>query len=75
MQCEWGCPNIPQAYTAYALFMAFKGVGTDEDRVTRLLGGTDKAKMGEVADYYLSAYGNSLVEDLKDELSGNFLKV
>lgn len=64
-----------QAYTAYALFKAFEGVGTDNDRVTRLLGGTDKKKMGAVASYYLSTYGNSLVEDLKDELSGTFLKV
>eukprot|EP00904_Undaria_pinnatifida_P009673 jgi/Undpi1/5836/HiC_scaffold_2.g01110.m1 len=63
-----------EAYTAYALFKAFEGVGTNDDRVTRLLGGTDKAKMGDVADYYLSTYGKSLVEDLKDELSGSFLK-
>lgn len=63
-----------EAYTAYALFKAFEGLGTDEARVTRLLGGTDKAKMGDVAAYYLSSYGKSLVEDLKDELSGDFLK-
>ncbi|CAM9646341.1 unnamed protein product, partial [Ectocarpus sp. 4 AP-2014] len=63
-----------EAYTAYALFKAFEGVGTDNDRVTRLLGGTDKKKMGAVAAYYLQTYGNSLVEDLKDELSGTFLK-
>lgn len=50
-------------------------MGTDNDRVTRLLGGTDKKKMSAVASYYLSTYGNSLVEDLKDELSGTFLKV
>ena len=31
--------------------------------------------MGAVGSYYLSTYGNSLVEDLKDELSGTFLKV
>lgn len=75
----WGTGNdassSKQAYTAYALFKAFEGLGTDEARVTRLLGGTDKAKMGDVADYYLSSYGKSLVEDLKDELSGDFLKV
>lgn len=64
-----------QAYTAYALFKAFEGVGTDDDRVTRLLGGANKKKMGDVATYYLQTYGNSLVEDLKDELSGTFLKV
>lgn len=64
-----------QAYTAYALFKAFEGIGTDNDRVTRLLGGTDKKKMAAVSKYYLETYGNSLVEDLKDELSGTFLKV
>lgn len=64
-----------QAYTAYALFKAFEGVGTDNDRVIRLLGGANKKKMGDVATYYLQTYGNSLAEDLKDELSGTFLKV
>lgn len=63
-----------QAYTAYALFKAFEGMGTDEDRVTRLLGGTDKRNMSAVSDYYVHTYGKSLVEDLKDELSGTFLK-
>ncbi|CAM9371518.1 unnamed protein product [Ascophyllum nodosum] len=63
-----------EAYTAYALFKAFEGLGTDEDRVTRLLGGTDKKKMTAVSAYYLATYGKSLVEDLKDELSGTFLK-
>lgn len=50
-------------------------MGTDDDRVTRLLGGTDKKKMAAVAAYYLQTYGKSLAEDLKDELSGTFLKV
>lgn len=50
-------------------------MGTDNDRVSRLLGGADKKKIGAVAAYYLQSYGNSLVEDLKDELSGTFLKV
>ena len=43
--------------------------------MTRLLGGTDKKKMTAVSAYYLATYGKSLVEDLKDELSGTFLKV
>lgn len=68
-----GC--VEKAYTAYALFKAFEGFGTDEDRVVRLLGGTDKRKMAAVAEYYLETYGKSIVEDLKDELSGNFLQV
>lgn len=66
---------VCQAYTAYALFKAFEGFGTDEDRVCRLLGGTDKRKTRAVADFYLETYGTSLVESLKEELSGTFLKV
>lgn len=63
-----------KAYTAYALFKAFEGLGTDEDRVTRILGGTDKKKMVAVNAYYKETYGKHLVEDLKEELNGTFLK-
>lgn len=67
--------TFSQAYTAYALFKAFEGMGTDEDRTCRLLGGTDKRKIPAVASYYLETYGRSIVEDLKDEISGKFLQV
>ena len=43
--------------------------------MARLLGGTDKKKMAAVAACYLDAYGKSLVEALKGDLSGTFLKV
>ncbi|CAM9845530.1 unnamed protein product [Ascophyllum nodosum] len=73
--CLLGClfPSI-EAYTAYGLFEAFKGLGTNEDRVTRLLGGTEKRNMVKVVENYKETYGKSLVEELKDELNGTFLK-
>ena len=64
-----------QAYIAFALFEAMDGAGTRDNRVARLLGGTDKRKMAAVAACYLDAYGRSLVGALKGDLSGPFLKV
>ncbi|CAM9731598.1 unnamed protein product, partial [Choristocarpus tenellus] len=63
-----------QSYTAYALFKSFEGLGTDNERVCRLLGGTDKKKLFDIASYYVETYGTSLGERLKNESSGNFRK-
>ncbi|CAN0373059.1 unnamed protein product [Ascophyllum nodosum] len=74
-RCLIGClfPSV-EAYTAYGLFEACDGFGTDEDRVTRLLGGTEKRNMHKVAKYFQETNGKPLVEELKDELNGTFLK-
>ena len=42
--------------------------------MTRLLGGTEKRNMVKVVENYKETYGKSLVEELKDELNGTFLK-
>jgi annexin A7/11 len=47
-------------------------VGTDEDALCRIIGGTEKDSVWEIAQTYMAKYGRSLVEDLKSELSGDF---
>ena len=42
--------------------------------MTRLLGGTEKRNMHKVAKYFQETNGKPLVEELKDELNGTFLK-
>ncbi|CAN0281237.1 unnamed protein product [Discosporangium mesarthrocarpum] len=63
-----------EAYVAYGIFKSFEGMGTNERRLSRLLGGTDKKKIFKVNDYYVETYGSTIKEDLKEESSGNFRK-
>lgn len=59
-------------YVSNAIHKAFEGLGTDDDRVCRLLASTDKKRMAALADTYVDVHGQTLSEALKDELSGNF---
>ena len=47
----------PIAYRAQALREAFEGIGTDKDRLCRVLGGTNKSAMGAVNASYLDIFG------------------
>lgn len=47
-------------------------VGTDEEAVCRIIGGSEKELVWEIAQTYLAKYNRSLVEDLRGELSGDF---
>ncbi|KAG5179156.1 hypothetical protein JKP88DRAFT_280489 [Tribonema minus] len=63
------------AYTALALRKSFEGVGTDKDRICRVLGGTDKLLMPAVCEAYLDTYGETLQQSLNKEtlVTGDFL--
>jgi annexin A6 len=58
------------------LYQAFKGFGTDDSAVARILGGQDKNMVKLIAGEYqrLHPDGENLVASLQSELSGNFLK-
>ncbi|KAG5191952.1 hypothetical protein JKP88DRAFT_148696, partial [Tribonema minus] len=62
----------PTEYYARLLHKAFKGMGTDEAAVVRVLTSLDKREMKPVADHYLETYGRTLTEAIKSELSGDF---
>lgn len=62
----------PHEYYASALYEAFKGIGTDDQRVVRILGSHDKNELTKISDFYLSTYGKTLAQALKSELSGYF---
>ncbi len=59
---------------SYGLRKALQGMGTDKERICRLLGGTDKQLLKTVAATYLDHYGQTISEALKDEtmVMGNF---
>lgn len=60
--------------TAKSLQKAMKGIGTDESRIVREICSTTKAQRQEVKRAYLTMYGKNLEDDIKSEISGNFLK-
>ncbi|KAK2180153.1 hypothetical protein NP493_456g01049 [Ridgeia piscesae] len=51
---------------------AFKGLGTDEYRIIKLLTTHDNAQRQDIKLYYNTAFGADLVNDLKSEIAGNF---
>eukprot|EP00611_Tribonema_gayanum_P002000 TRINITY_DN11493_c0_g2_i1.p1 TRINITY_DN11493_c0_g2~~TRINITY_DN11493_c0_g2_i1.p1 ORF type:complete len:769 (-),score=266.08 TRINITY_DN11493_c0_g2_i1:3-2102(-) len=63
------------AYTALALRKSFEGIGTDKDRICRVLGGTDKLLMPAVCEAYLDTYGETVQQSLNKEalVTGDFL--
>jgi len=57
---------------AETLKAAFKGVGTDEKTVIRVLGSKFQAQRLQIAQAYQQLYGKSLDSALTSETSGNF---
>lgn len=51
---------------------AFRGLGTDENRIIRLLTEHNNEQRQELIKAYKTAHGRDLIEDLQDELSGSF---
>ena len=62
----------PVDFYARALKNAFKGLGTDEFAVARILGGNDKEMVEKIAARYEEKYDKSLVDGVSSEISGNF---
>lgn len=49
-----------------------KGIGTDEQRIIRDLTSITNQERQAVKERYQAMYGNTLEQDLKDELKGDF---
>lgn len=51
---------------------AFDGLGTDEDALSRIIGGVDKRDAAIIAERYQAKYNENLVDRIKDEVGGNY---
>ena len=51
---------------------AFEGWGTDDEAIMRIIGGHDKKIVNEIRERYAVIYNKPLIEDLDNELSGDF---
>jgi len=54
---------------------AMKGAGTDERVIINITANKSNSERQEIRTAYKAAFGRDLIEDLEDELSGNFGKV
>jgi len=52
---------------------AMKGFGTDESRIIKEICAHSNSQRQEIKRHYLTMFGHTLEEDLKSEISGNFL--
>ncbi|KAL9240045.1 hypothetical protein vseg_014307 [Gypsophila vaccaria] len=52
---------------------AFQGWGTDEKAVIKVLGYRNESQRKEIRETYQQLYNESLIDDLRSELSGDFL--
>jgi annexin A3 len=59
-------------FFARALHTAFKGLGTDDATVARILGAMDKEDIADVSAAYAATHDKTLWEALTAELSGRF---
>ncbi len=64
--------ETPVNYDAKELNRAIKGAGTNEDTLIEIIGTRAPKILKEIKAAYLSLYGRSLEEDIKDETSGDF---
>ncbi|CAD5113226.1 DgyrCDS2407 [Dimorphilus gyrociliatus] len=51
---------------------AFRGLGTDEYRLIKLLSEHSNSQLQDISKKYSEEYNNDLTDDLKDELMGSF---
>ena len=68
---------LESKYTTYSeqLYNAMKGVGTDENTLIKIATSEPLKERLKIKDKYIMVHGRDLLDDLKSELSGNFLKV
>ena len=62
----------PVEYDAIELFKAFKGMGSDEDAISEIIGSRSNERLNEIAKFYKLKYNEDLEERLKSETSGDY---
>lgn len=67
--------NDHLAYYAQKLHAAMRGIGTDEDALTRHIVGRSEIDLGAIKDKYEEMYGNELCQDINDECSSDYKRL
>ena len=62
----------PPEYFADRIYQACKGMGTNEKLLTRILVTRDEIDLKEINKVYVTKYNKTLIEQIKDECSGDY---
>ena len=54
---------------------AIKGFGTDDSLLIRILITRDEIDMPQIKQYYKQLYGKDMVEDIKNDIGGDYRKL
>ena len=65
----------PSEYFATRVKDAIKGFGTDDSLLIRILITRDEIDMPQIKQYYKQLYGKDMVEDIKNDIGGDYRKL
>ena len=66
---------LPSEYFATRVNEAVKGIGTKDHLLMRVLITRDEIDMPQIKECYKKLYGKSMIEAIKDDISGNYRKL
>ena len=65
----------PSEYFAKRIYKAVKGLGTDNTTLIRVIVSRHEIDMPQIKQYYKHNYHKDMIEDIKDDTSGNYRKI
>ena len=65
----------PSEYFATRVKDAIKGFGTKDTLLIRILTSRDEIDMPQIKQYYKQLYGKDMIEDIKDDIKGDYQKL
>ena len=65
----------PSEYFATRIHDAIDGIGTDENTLTRIMVTRAEIDLPKIKEYYNKLYGKDMLEDIKDDVSGDYKKL
>jgi annexin A7/11 len=65
----------PSEFFAKCINKAVKGLGTDDNTLIRILVTRDEIDMPQIKQFYKQIYKKDMIEDTKDDTSGNYRKI
>jgi hypothetical protein len=65
----------PSEYFAKCIYKAVKGLGTDNTTLIRVMVSRHEIDMPQIKQYYKQNYKKDMIEDIKDDTSGNYRQI